>query len=289
MSNRPGFVSSDKHVYVGPRRGEDVIALDEVYKPIYVRSSHPLGIPGMVVKSSCRWFRNLPASRREEIVIPYVMNTGKFSVHALATWLCYPEQAVVSVTATVYQRLLKLFQRRKRNLRDTKHRDKNLILKIAAYYSITHSDYFLDRMLALLGRSKAVKGIFRSFLCRLGDKLWFVYRQVCLHTYWLTNRSLGTRDKPRMSTTKVPQLPDLGYWVTEMDITDQLTPFYFPAMFYEQCVDYRSVPYSLLKSSANASLSRRRDSASTWSQSETSIFSEILGQTVDHSDEWETE
>jgi hypothetical protein len=236
----------------------------------------------MVVKSGCRWFRNLPASRREEIVIPYVMGNGKFSVHALATWYCYPEQAIASVTATVYQRLLKLFQRRKRNLRDTRQRDKNFILKIAVVYTITHSDYFLDRMLALLGRSRAVAGVFRYYLRRLGDKLWFVYRQVCLHTYWLTNRSVRTSDKPRKSVTKVPQLPDLGYWVTDTN-DDRLTPFYSPAMFYEQCEDYRSVPY---KSSAIAPLAprSRRGSASTWSQSETSIFSEILGHVNYESD-----
>lgn len=288
MTNRPGGPPNGaKHTYIGPRKRTGVETFGEPYEPIYVRSTHPLGVPGMVVKSSCRWFRNLPASRREEIVIPYVMNTGKFSVHALATWRCFPEQAIASVTATVYQRLLKLFQKRKRNLRDTRQQDRNFILKIAVVYTITHSDYFLDRMLALLGRSKAVKGVFRYFLCRLGDKLWFVYRQVCLHTYWLTNRSLGTRDKPRMSTTKVSQLPDLGYWVTEMD-DDRLTPFYSPAMFYEQCLDYRSVPF---KTSAIAPrVLRRRGSASTWSESETSIFSVLLGYHAPHSiDEWETE
>jgi len=115
----------------------------------------------------------------------------------LATWYCYPEQAVASLTSTVYQRLLKVWVKRRKRVVDVQSRDKALLLKVAAMYTVTHSDYFLDRALATLTKRRTVQGLLDSFTRKLDDKFWFVYSQVCFQTNWLTFQSLGISDKSR--------------------------------------------------------------------------------------------
>jgi hypothetical protein len=115
----------------------------------------------------------------------------------LATWYCHPEQLVASLTATVYQRLLKVWGKRKRKVKDIQRRDKQQLLNVAAMYTVTHSDYFLDRALALLTKRRPLRGLLDSFTRKLDDKFWFVYSQVCFQTYWLTFQSLGISDKSR--------------------------------------------------------------------------------------------
>jgi hypothetical protein len=168
----------------------------EPYEPYSVRTSHPIFVRGLYVRSSYRWFRRYVTPRRSWHWIPYITGAGKISCHRLISWYCTDEQALASVIATVYQRLLKLL--RKRLNRYTRARDLRTLFGISAYYAITHSDYFLDRALALLGRRQVVlEHLLEKFVCTLDDSLWFVYRQVCLQTYWLTFRSLRTRDKSR--------------------------------------------------------------------------------------------
>lgn len=128
-------------------------------------------------------------------MIPYVGKSGKFTMHRLVTWYCFPEQAVASLTSTVYTRLLKIWRGRKKRFRDIRRLDHQLLLKVAALYTVTHSDYILDRALACLHRPGPLSGVLRYFVRKLDDKFWFVYRQVCLQTNWLTFQSLGISDK----------------------------------------------------------------------------------------------
>jgi hypothetical protein len=89
-----------------------------------------------------------------------------------------------------------MLEKRKRDLRDLKRLDHHRLMRIAALYVTTHSDYFMDRAIALLGRRDGVLDkVILNFVRKLDDKYWFVYRQVCLQTNWLTFRSLETRDK----------------------------------------------------------------------------------------------
>jgi hypothetical protein len=76
-----------------------------------------------------------------------------------------------------------------------KRRDRQLLFKVAALYTVTHSDYFLDRALACLTRPRPLARIVQYFVRKLDDKFWFVYRQICLQINWLTFQSLGISDK----------------------------------------------------------------------------------------------
>lgn len=181
------------HTYVSPKE----IVGSVPYDPVHIPIAHPIHVDGMVMRTSKRWFRSWP-SKREVRNVPYVGASGKFSMFKLATWYCHPEQLVASLTSTVYQRLLKIWGKRKRKVKDIQRRDKLQLLQVAAMYTVTHSDYFLDRALALLTKRKPLRGLLVSFTRKLDDKFWFVYSQVCFQTYWLTFQSLGISDKSRI-------------------------------------------------------------------------------------------
>lgn len=53
----------------------------------------------------------------------------------------------------------------------------------------------MDRALAILHRPGPLSKLVFFFVRKLDDKFWFVYRQVCMQTYWLTFRSLEISDK----------------------------------------------------------------------------------------------
>jgi uncharacterized protein YggT (Ycf19 family) len=215
----------------------------EPYVPISVRSSHPTFVKGLYLRSSYRWFRRYVTPRRSWHWIPYITHAGKISCHRLISWYCTDEQALASVIATVYQRLLKLL--RKRLNRYTRGRDLSTLLKISAYYAITHSDYFLDRALALLGRRQVVlEHLLERYVCTLDDSLWFVYRQVCLQTHWLTFRSEKTRDKSRNA-----YFSKQNDFLFPRDQKDDLfldvwrKGFGKAARFLETCSEFRPDPY----------------------------------------------
>jgi hypothetical protein len=195
----------------------------------------------MSLKTSTRWFRGwISLSKAEPIKIPFILPSGKISTRRLATWTCFPEQAVASVASTVYHRLLKILRKRVTERR-IKPKDYSVCFRIAVYYSITHSDYFLDRALALLGRSRKVAKVISCYLSKLSDKLWFVYRQVCLQTSWLTSRSKWISDKLRVKEISRDLLVKASK-SPEYVKTDQ-TPFAPCALFFRNNVEARTVPY----------------------------------------------
>jgi hypothetical protein len=164
--------------------------------PYHVYELHPYHLSGMVTRTSTRWFRHWRSERRVRSV-PYVTECGKFSAHELLTWYAYPEQVVASLTSTVYTRLLKIWLKRKRRFRDIKPKDRELLLKVAAVYVTSHSDYFMDRALACLHRPGPLSSLVTCFVRKLDDKFWFVYSQICYQINWLTFQSLGISDKSR--------------------------------------------------------------------------------------------
>jgi len=148
----------------------------------------------MVTRTSTRWHRHWPSVRKYRSV-PFITQCGKFSTHELITWNCTAEQLIASTTSTIYTRLLKIWLKRKRRFRDIKRDDRALLLKVAALYATSHSDYFLDRALAVLHRPGPLAKVVNCFVRKLDDKFWFVYSQVCIQTNWLTFQSLGISDK----------------------------------------------------------------------------------------------
>jgi hypothetical protein len=141
-----------------------------------------------------------------------VTQSGKFSAHELLTWDCYPEQLIASLTSTVYTRILKIWQKRKRRYRDMKPRDKKQLFQVAAFYAVSHSDYFLDRALAVLHRPKPLAKLVSCFVRKLDDKYWFVYRQICNQIYWLTFQSLEISDKSSRTVLKNFMSNDIEFY-----------------------------------------------------------------------------
>lgn len=151
------------------------------------------------MRTSMRWF-DVKTSKRVFTPIPFVSKSGKFSVNTLCYWTAYPEQIVATLSSTVLSRLKKIIARRfswrycKENLR--------LLAKISFLYTVTHSDYLMDRFLGILKR-KANTGLAHRFLyhstCKLGEDDRFVYNQLCNMSLWLSFRCRTCkRDKPSM-------------------------------------------------------------------------------------------
>jgi hypothetical protein len=130
----------------------------------------------------------------------------------LVTWDCYAEQLIASNTSTIYTRILKIWKKRKQQFRDVKKRDKKILLQVAALYAINHSDYFMDRALAVLHRPKVLAKVVSFFVRKLDDKFWFVYRQVCLQTHWLTFQSHEISDKSSKRVYRHFMSEDIDWW-----------------------------------------------------------------------------
>jgi hypothetical protein len=167
---------------------------DVAYRAYKVRTLHPRRVEGMVLRTSTRWFRHWDSERRT-IAVPFVTKCGKFSDANLVTWHAHPEQVVASQTATIYSRLLKIWRGRKQRVKDVNYRTREQLLQVSALYATIHSDYFMDRALALLCRPRPLSRLMDSYLSKIDDKFWFVYRQVSLQAHWLTFQSFGISDK----------------------------------------------------------------------------------------------
>jgi hypothetical protein len=90
---------------------------------------------------------------------------------------------------------LKIWRGRKQRVKDVNYRTREQLLQVSALYATIHSDYFMDRALALLCRPRPLSRLMDSYLSKIDDKFWFVYRQVSLQAHWLTFQSFGISDK----------------------------------------------------------------------------------------------
>jgi len=169
--------------------------------PYKVRTAHPGSIPGMKVRSSTRWF-DVAHSKRMHTPVPFVTSSGKFSGSTLCFWTAYPEQIVGSLTATVFGRIQRVVANRHgwkfaRRCRET-------TFKVAAYYSVTHDDGFLDRVLGIFKKKKrrAVHNLYTYALNTMGDNIRFVINQVCLQSSWLCFRSRRVLDPNKTQRDK---------------------------------------------------------------------------------------
>jgi hypothetical protein len=199
------------------------------YFPIHVRDEHPRFIPGMVARTSTRWF-DVKSSKKAFTPIPFVHVSGHLSGSTLCFWTAYPQQIVASLTATVYQRLLRLISRRHsykyaKSCRET-------LFKVSAYYVATRDDGFLNRVLGIFRKRsrRAVHNLYTFAFSNLGEDLRFVISQSCTQFLWLSFRSRTVvmprsekRDKSRdidssselsfsLEMGNSPFIHDLGIW-----------------------------------------------------------------------------
>lgn len=173
--------------------------------PMKFKSQHP-SIEGLAMRTSTRWF-SVRDSKRAFTPIPYVTVSGKFSVNTLCYWTAYPQQILATMSATVCSRLKRIMSRRF-SMRYAKT-ILPLLARISFLYTVTRSDYLLDRFLGML-RKKDNRGPATRFLyfstCNLGEDDRFVYNQLCNTSLWLTFRcTTCKRDKPiSVSDSKDP-------------------------------------------------------------------------------------
>lgn len=161
--------------------------------PYHVRESHPRYLPGLYPRTSTRWFES-EGFQQSFTPIPFVHVSGKMSASTVCFWTAYPQQIVATLTATVYQRLLRLIERRHgyryvRGCRET-------IFKAATYYSVTRDDWFVDRFLGIFKRRnrRAAHGLYTCALSNLDENFRFVISQICQQISWLSFRSRAVVD-----------------------------------------------------------------------------------------------
>jgi len=184
-----------------------------VHVPPKVRSPHPRRIEGMATRTSTRWFQ-VKESKKIFTPVPYVTNSGKFSISTLCFWNTYPEQIIASLTSTVYQRLRGLVGKR-HGFRCLKHYRETLF-KIAAYYTVTHDDYFMDRVLGILKRKarKQAHNLLHFAVSTMDENIRFVYDQICSQILWLSFRAktvVFKRDKSKCSDSDADFLDTRSY------------------------------------------------------------------------------
>jgi hypothetical protein len=174
------------------------------YVPVHVRALHPRYLPGLYPRTSLRWFET-EGFQQSFTPIPFVHVSGKLSASTVCFWTAYPQQIVATLTATVYQRLLRLVIRRhgykySRSCRET-------CFKAATYYTVTRDDWFLNRFLGIFKKRnrRAAHNLYTLVFCNLDENFRFVISQVLKQALWLSFRSrtvvipkVRVRDKSRI-------------------------------------------------------------------------------------------
>jgi len=157
------------------------------YFPIHVRESHPRYLPGLYPRTSVRWFET-EGFQQSFTPIPFIGVSGKMSASTACFWTAYPQQIVATLTATVYQRLLRLVRRRhgykySQGCRET-------CFKAALYYTTTRDDWFLDRFLGIFKRRnrRAAHNLFTLVFSNLDENFRFVISQASKQASWLSFR-----------------------------------------------------------------------------------------------------
>jgi len=179
--------------YIGPNPGH--LSGATPYQPFVLSAPKSL-VPGMLTRLSSRWFRHWE-TKSLPLPIPYIDHVGKFTIHQLGSWQTTPEQWFASVSATVSDRMFRLYCKRS-NFRYVKRHVRENITRAAVLYTATHSNYMMDRLLANLrpDRFKVFQKLLHYFASRMGTNFRFVYSQTCLQVSWLSFRSKWIRDKP---------------------------------------------------------------------------------------------
>lgn len=205
--------------------------------PLYVSELHPNSRkrPGMKFRSSTRWFSE-ELSTRKVRQIPFIDKSGKFSTSTLYFWRSYPEQVFLSVTATIYSRILTLLQKRfgrvSRRIRDS-------LVKISTVYAINKDDYVIDRFLGMARPGTPVKSIsnFAHYCAiQLDDDKRFVYSQALRRADWLKFQAHGPGDKSSKYMCHRTHLENLLDWSDEQNTNLGLYDSEKLVNFWESCI-----------------------------------------------------
>lgn len=165
----------------------------------------------MECRSSISWF-DPSSSQRKYRSVPFVSRSGKFSLHTLCVWRCYPEQLLASLSSTVYSRLLSVL--RKRFGFALRSRLMNCAFKTAVTYTLTRHNWIIDRFLGMSRKGVPIKHIENHVhfcVSELDENKRFVYSQAYFQANWLKFQVFRPRDKSRDESRVGTHLRNLGF------------------------------------------------------------------------------
>jgi hypothetical protein len=159
--------------------------------------------PGFRYKCSSLLLGESLLEKPKKYSLPYITKVGHISNCIQYRWTCKPTQLVSTLIATVYSRLMRtlLIRHGKKSFKLG-----HLMLRCSAYYVFTKNDYFLNRVLGVLGckpsqrRKTIVNKCLRFYVAKLDDNTRFVLRQVWQQANWLSSRVERPRDKSAIGT-----------------------------------------------------------------------------------------
>jgi len=165
----------------------------------------------MEYRSSVGWFET-SSSQKKFRAVPFVSKSGKFSIHTLYVWKCYPEQLIFSLVSTVYFRLLRIL--RKRFGLGLHRRLMNCAFKVATMYSVSRHNWIIDRFLGMSRKGTSIRAIENHVhycICELDENKRFVYSQAYFQANWLKFQVFRPRDKSRDGAYIGSHLRNLGF------------------------------------------------------------------------------
>lgn len=160
-----------------------------------------------------RWFPRSSTKVRTR-GIPFISNSGHITGSTLYYWKCSSAQWFATLCRSVWK---KLSRRNGKKSIKTKL-SKDLIARIAVYYSIKQSEGDLERVLHC--HAKRARGLLHHLVCNMDDPQRFLYGQMLQSISWLQSRG-----KPRAQSIEKFEIPDYrGLWTfdTVRDISIHL-------------------------------------------------------------------
>lgn len=153
---------------------------------------------GLTIRRNARWLSD-DKSPSCQTMLPLIDNCGKFTGIDIYVSNLTHQEYLSTIIATIFRRL-KLWALRSNSVREVNCRQR-LLLRCAAYYTLSRNNYFWDRLLGLVRCGnlhknwQIVSKVLHSYSSKLDDHKWFVYGHACLQANWLTSRALRPRDK----------------------------------------------------------------------------------------------
>jgi len=160
-------------------------------------------VRGLNLKRSKRWSDAFPRMGGG-YELPLIDRLGRFTGSSVYTLACEPADVLSTTVATVFSRL-KRYAFAHNSAREVA-RLLRVILKAAAYYTLSKNSYYMDRLLYLLRtisrNGNRIHPLTLKFMTKMDADKRFVYSQVCHQTNWLIFRACRPRDKSIQSKSK---------------------------------------------------------------------------------------
>lgn len=143
---------------------------------------------------SHRWF---PGSEKNILFwykMPFITQQGYISPYTLYTWRCTPTQYFATLCRSVLKNLLKRNSKKRKKFKLCR----DMIARIAIYYSLTQDKSTLERLMHCTSNTRK---LLDYYLSQTDEPKRFLYGQMCNSILWLQSRGI-----PRASSIKLTYL-----------------------------------------------------------------------------------